>query len=479
MFKLFLKTTVFSFVFFLFVFNFQILSATAAKQDYQLSTFAKATNYSTDNSSIEGLAQKLITAALSIMGILFLAFALYAGIRWMTAQGNEDKVTTAKDTLEAAVIGLVVVASSYAITNLIFSKLGAGGSGSATSTASLAADGEVCQTDDDCDSGNCGSDNTCQPALQSDLANGEACTAATECTSGVCGGDGKCATCTKDADCTGVNQVCSVSVCKAKAASKCNPVCAAGNYCDDVDSKCKPGCNVDKDCLQGQICSQAFHMCETSLNLGASCGDGLGTCAIMDSMKGASPKYLVAGAVCSQSKTTAVYCYIKDGMCATNDNCDGTCNTQTHTCVNSKQGVCEKAGNYWAYSFNKCMFTADHDKCEADKTSCKADCQNAYTTCVDKCTSDNAIIYQNCTPQLNQDLANCDKKYDANQYPASLASCKSQAQVKFDSCKTGAALQSAKCKSDVCGPIQVNINNCTMVDCQKKFLDCMNSAPSP
>ena len=41
----------------------------------------------------------------------------------MTAKGNEEFVTKARDTIEAAVIGLIIVAAAYAITNFIFAKL--------------------------------------------------------------------------------------------------------------------------------------------------------------------------------------------------------------------------------------------------------------------------------------------------------------------------------------------------------------------
>lgn len=116
------------FALFLFSITFFIAPAKAEVNNYQLSNFAKVVDYKTAGgaSNIEGIAQTVLKIALSIMGILFLAFAIYAGIRWMTAQGNEDRVTNAKDTLEAAIIGLVVVASAYAITNLIFQKISGG-----------------------------------------------------------------------------------------------------------------------------------------------------------------------------------------------------------------------------------------------------------------------------------------------------------------------------------------------------------------
>lgn len=57
----------------------------------------------------------IISVALSILGVIFLAITIMAGYQWMTAQGNEAQVTKAKDSVTRAVIGLIVVISSYAI----------------------------------------------------------------------------------------------------------------------------------------------------------------------------------------------------------------------------------------------------------------------------------------------------------------------------------------------------------------------------
>lgn len=121
MLKFIFKITFISAILFIFAGNLFILPAKA--NDYQLSTLASVANYDAGN-SIESIIENVLKITLSLMGILFLAFAVFAGMRWMTAQGNEEHVTTAKDTLEAAAIGLVIVACSYAITTLIFSKLG-------------------------------------------------------------------------------------------------------------------------------------------------------------------------------------------------------------------------------------------------------------------------------------------------------------------------------------------------------------------
>ncbi len=62
---------------------------------------------------------RLINGALTLVGLLFLLLMVYAGYIWMTARGEEEKVNKAKGILTAAVIGLVIVVSAYAITAFV------------------------------------------------------------------------------------------------------------------------------------------------------------------------------------------------------------------------------------------------------------------------------------------------------------------------------------------------------------------------
>lgn len=68
----------------------------------------------------------LIQRALTLVGIIFLVLMIYAGILWMTARGNNEQISSARNTIIAAIIGLVVVVGSYAITSLILQRLAAG-----------------------------------------------------------------------------------------------------------------------------------------------------------------------------------------------------------------------------------------------------------------------------------------------------------------------------------------------------------------
>lgn len=63
----------------------------------------------------EILIGQIIKAALSFVGVIFLLLMIYGGYLWMTARGNEEEVTKAKNLIKAAVVGLIIVLAAYAI----------------------------------------------------------------------------------------------------------------------------------------------------------------------------------------------------------------------------------------------------------------------------------------------------------------------------------------------------------------------------
>jgi len=66
---------------------------------------------------------QVVGAALAFIGIVFFILIIYGGFTWMTARGNEQQVTKAKDLIVSAAIGLVIVLAAYAITYYIGSVL--------------------------------------------------------------------------------------------------------------------------------------------------------------------------------------------------------------------------------------------------------------------------------------------------------------------------------------------------------------------
>lgn len=61
---------------------------------------------------------------ISLVGVLFFCLMLYAGALWMSAAGDDKKIELAKQIILAAVIGLIIVASAYAITSFIGNSIG-------------------------------------------------------------------------------------------------------------------------------------------------------------------------------------------------------------------------------------------------------------------------------------------------------------------------------------------------------------------
>ena len=74
------------------------------------------------------LVANIIRIALGLLGIVAVGLILYAGFKWMTAQGDAKQVDEAKRILTQAVIGLLIIVSAYAIASFIInSLLGVGG----------------------------------------------------------------------------------------------------------------------------------------------------------------------------------------------------------------------------------------------------------------------------------------------------------------------------------------------------------------
>jgi uncharacterized membrane protein len=95
----------------------------------QDSKFMELAGFAVDT-TVGGIAGLLIKTVLSFLAIIFVVLLVYSGFQWMTAQGNEDKVTKAKETIVRAVIGLVIIIAAYSITAFVFSRLNEAGGGS-------------------------------------------------------------------------------------------------------------------------------------------------------------------------------------------------------------------------------------------------------------------------------------------------------------------------------------------------------------
>lgn len=73
-------------------------------------------------SEAEPLVGQVIKAILSVLGLIFLVLMVYAGMLWMTARGDEGKVEESRNIITAAVIGLAITVSAYAITIFVVGR---------------------------------------------------------------------------------------------------------------------------------------------------------------------------------------------------------------------------------------------------------------------------------------------------------------------------------------------------------------------
>lgn len=130
--------------------------------------------------TVEGVIGAMIQVGLSMLGIVFFGLIFYAGIRWMTARGNTEAVDKAKETLESAAIGLVLVLAAYAITRFVLTALITG----EAEVSSDAATANVCDTADD--GAACGDNKVCAGGLciSECVAQGGACMNPDACTAG-------------------------------------------------------------------------------------------------------------------------------------------------------------------------------------------------------------------------------------------------------------------------------------------------------
>lgn len=91
-------------------------------------------NHTTAGQAVYTIVGKIISVILGVLAFIFFGLITYAGLKWMTSRGNEEIATAAKDTLESAIIGLIIVLASYAITSYVFRLLNSAGNDVSTAT---------------------------------------------------------------------------------------------------------------------------------------------------------------------------------------------------------------------------------------------------------------------------------------------------------------------------------------------------------
>jgi hypothetical protein len=73
---------------------------------------------------ISKLVTGLLNMVMFVAALLVFAYLIWGGITWITSGGDKGKTEEARNKITAAIVGLAVVAASYAIFLLVISFLG-------------------------------------------------------------------------------------------------------------------------------------------------------------------------------------------------------------------------------------------------------------------------------------------------------------------------------------------------------------------
>ena len=65
----------------------------------------------------------IINVAMGLLGMVVVILILAGGFMWMTAAGNDEKITKAKGLIFGGIIGLAIILSAYAIAQFVVSSL--------------------------------------------------------------------------------------------------------------------------------------------------------------------------------------------------------------------------------------------------------------------------------------------------------------------------------------------------------------------
>ena len=74
----------------------------------------------------DGIFKTVINVLLFLIGAISVIMIIYGGIRYVTSGGDQGAVTSAKNTILYAVVGLVVAILAYAIVNFVVDAFGVG-----------------------------------------------------------------------------------------------------------------------------------------------------------------------------------------------------------------------------------------------------------------------------------------------------------------------------------------------------------------
>lgn len=84
---------------------------------------AANTKSAANNKGIDGIVGTIINVLLYVIGLISVIMIIIGGIRYATSNGDANQVTSAKNTILYAIVGLVVAIFAWAIVNFVVEQI--------------------------------------------------------------------------------------------------------------------------------------------------------------------------------------------------------------------------------------------------------------------------------------------------------------------------------------------------------------------
>ena len=93
--------------------------AAMAQVSFLNETDAGSLGLATGETDLYAGISKIVAYILQFLGLIAVIIILYGGFIWMTSAGNEEKVSKAKSTITAGLIGLIIIILAWAISTFV------------------------------------------------------------------------------------------------------------------------------------------------------------------------------------------------------------------------------------------------------------------------------------------------------------------------------------------------------------------------
>ena len=99
-----------------------IQNSTCQGAELKFGSSTQCSSFSTSETQVNDLIATIINIFSVVVGIIAVIMIVYGGFRYITSGGDSGKVTSARNTILYAIIGLIIVALAQFIVKFVLSK---------------------------------------------------------------------------------------------------------------------------------------------------------------------------------------------------------------------------------------------------------------------------------------------------------------------------------------------------------------------